>query len=289
MGKKHKHYLQQSLSSGNILHEAQNLNAHRVHFSLQSANNSSNSNRSSLKSHDSKSNKINHDNKQVRFHNNNTPFPGLQRSKSLGAADMKARRLYGAPNTIDLGNFPPQIQATIFKALEDPNQLSDRNLMELVRCIMERVLESRKFAEPGAKLCIKIIEKEKKETFLESLLNTCQQWYQERNQLLKGTPNKFPTYMAFLNEMYCQVECNCELKTHHEGVPPGLLLLTLLCKKQELPKQLDALLGAVRDAFLTAQTAPNIRKTLLQLIELSAARWQLSAPAVMYYYPGTPK
>ena len=77
--------------------------------------------------------------------------------------------------------------------------------MELVRCIMERVLESRKFAEPGAKLCIKIIEKEKKETFLESLLNTCQQWYQERNQLLKGTPNKFPTYMAFLNEMYCQV------------------------------------------------------------------------------------
>ena len=59
--------------------------------------------------------------------------------------------------------------------------------------------------------------------------------------------------------------------------------------EQELPKQLEALLGAVRDAFLTAQTAPNIRKTLLQLIELSAARWQLSAPAVMYYYPGTPK
>lgn len=59
--------------------------------------------------------------------------------------------------------------------------------------------------------------------------------------------------------------------------------------EQELPKQLETLLSGVRDAFLTAQTAPAIRKTLLQLIELSAARWQLPAPAVMYYYPGTSK
>lgn len=57
----------------------------------------------------------------------------------------------------------------------------------------------------------------------------------------------------------------------------------------ELPGQLDALLGGVRDAFLTASTPPAIRKTLLQLIELSAAKWQLPAPAVMYYYPGTCK
>lgn len=59
--------------------------------------------------------------------------------------------------------------------------------------------------------------------------------------------------------------------------------------EQELPTQLDLLLNGVRDAFLTAQTVPSIRKTLLQLIELSAAKWQLPAPAVMYYYPGTYK
>lgn len=157
---------------------------------------------------------------------------------------MKLRRAYGSPDSIDLGNFPPHIQVTIFKAMEgmeiehpisipnirpyernrierwpcfqkriseliliisDPNHMPGRHLMELVRQIMERVLESRKFAEPAAKLCIRIIEKEKKETFLESLLNTCQQWYQERNRVLKGTPNKFPAFMAFLNEMYCQV------------------------------------------------------------------------------------
>lgn len=77
--------------------------------------------------------------------------------------------------------------------------------MELVHHLMERVVESRKFAEPAAKLCIKIIEKENKETFLESLLNTCQQWYQERDRILKGTSPKISAFMAFLNEMYCQV------------------------------------------------------------------------------------
>ena len=30
----------------------------------------------------------------------------------------------------------------------------------------------------------------------------------------------------------------------------------------------------------------QVRKILLQLIELQAAGWQLPAPAVMYYYPG---
>lgn len=87
----------------------------------------------------------------------------------------------------------------------DPNQVPARLLMDLVRSIIERVLESRRYAEPAAKLCIKIIENEKKETFLETLLNNCQQWYQERNRFLKGTPNKFSAFMAFLNEMYCQV------------------------------------------------------------------------------------
>ena len=30
----------------------------------------------------------------------------------------------------------------------------------------------------------------------------------------------------------------------------------------------------------------QVRKTLLQLLELQAAGWQLPAEAVMYYYPG---
>lgn len=57
----------------------------------------------------------------------------------------------------------------------------------------------------------------------------------------------------------------------------------------ELPTRMNAVLAGVRDAFLTSAAIPAIRKTLLQLIELHAAQWQLPAPAIMYYYPGTNK
>jgi hypothetical protein len=53
--------------------------------------------------------------------------------------------------------------------------------------------------------------------------------------------------------------------------------------ENELPGQIPVLLASVRDAFLTTATIPAVKKTLLQLIELHASRWQLSAPAVMYY------
>merc|ERR1712037_208892 len=79
-----------------------------------------------------------------------------------------------------LGTFPPDVEATVRKAMEDPNRLGGRALMELVRTIFARVVEGQERAEPAARLCISIIEREKKETFLESLLNTCQEWYHER-------------------------------------------------------------------------------------------------------------
>lgn len=52
-----------------------------------------------------------------------------------------------------------------------------------------------------------ILQKETKETFLESLLNTCQQWYQDRARLLHDgtTCHRYSAFMTFLNEMYCQV------------------------------------------------------------------------------------
>ena len=62
------------------------------------------------------------------------------------------------------------------KAMEDPNRLGGRTLMELVKTIFTRVVEQQRMAEPAARFCISIIEREKKETFLESLLNTCQEW-----------------------------------------------------------------------------------------------------------------
>lgn len=50
----------------------------------------------------------------------------------------------------------------------------------------------------------------------------------------------------------------------------------------------DFILLQVRDAFLNSSaSAPAIRRTLLQLIELQASRWQLPGNTVLYYYPST--
>merc|ERR1711881_15641 len=121
-----------------------------------------------------------------------------------------------------LGNFAPDVEATMKQAMEDPNRLSGRSLMELVRQIFTRVVESQKMAETAARFCISIIEREKKETFLESLLNNCQEWYHERDHLLRSStspPGRWPAFMAFLNEMYGLLKRRqLQLLTKYEGV-----------------------------------------------------------------------
>lgn len=58
--------------------------------------------------------------------------------------------------------------------------------------------------------------------------------------------------------------------------------------ESQLPQQLFCLLSAVRDAFLNSSaSAPAIRRTLLQLIELQASHWQLPGNTVLYYYPSS--
>lgn len=122
--------------------------------------------------------------------NNNGTFaiPPLQRSKSLSSADAMARGLAGlglglGGEQSDIGTFSPDIQSLIDKAVDDPNQLSARNLMELTNHIMQRSIEGRRYALPTSKVCLTIIAKERKETFLEAMLNNCRQWYQEREKV----------------------------------------------------------------------------------------------------------
>lgn len=100
-----------------------------------------------------------------------------------------------------------------------------------------RIFKTR-YALPTSRFCIAIIAKEHKETFLEALLNTCRQWYQERDKVL-GTPHsiknvsrpRFTAFMAFLTEMFCQLKRRqLQLRTQCDGVPPPLVLLTLLAK-----------------------------------------------------------
>ncbi|XP_032592457.1 uncharacterized protein LOC6562425 isoform X1 [Drosophila grimshawi] len=251
----------------------------------------------------------------------------LQRSKSLSSADALTRGLaslgLGLGNEVaDIGQFSPEIQSLIETALEDPNKLNSRCLMELTSQFIKRAVESRRFALPISRLCLNIIAKEQKETFLEALLNTCRQWYQEREKLLFAiqgmkSPSRvrFTAFMAFLTEMFCQLKRRqLQLRPHSEGTPPPLVLLSLLSKccedcvrppvrslseieclfyvltcigqdmEQQLPQQLELLMSLVRDAFLNAgDAAAAIRRTLLQLIELKASHWQLPGNTVLYY------
>lgn len=272
---------------------------------------------------------------QQQSNNNNVNNPmnlaPLQRSKSLSSADTLTRGLAGlglavGPEANDIGQFSPEIQAILAKAVEDPNQLNARCLMELAMQLMHRAVDGRRYALPISRLCISIIAKEQKETLLEALLNTCRQWYQERDKVLGPPMNlknpsrpRFTAFMAFLTEMFCQLKRRqLQLRTECDGVPPPIVLLTVLGKccedcvkppvrslseieclffvltcigrdlEMHLPQQLETLLAGVRDAFLNSSaSAPAIRRTLLQLIELQASRWQLPGNTVLYYYPSS--
>jgi hypothetical protein len=103
---------------------------------------------------------------------------GLQRSKSMGAADSIKNREPGiSPEAPELGIFPGEALVLIERAvtgninhpfylalfiklhhIADPNQLSSRSLMSLVRQVLQRVIESARYAAPAAKFCISVIE-----------------------------------------------------------------------------------------------------------------------------------
>ncbi|KAL9922932.1 uncharacterized protein ACN2A1_005127 isoform 1-T8 [Glossina fuscipes fuscipes] len=337
-----------SPSGGNVLHQASNTN--RVKFApepqkmhnkshlnmmhIVHMNNALNQNYQQQQQLNAMNQYIMANNQQI---NQNGPIDShaamsvtpLQRSKSLSSADALTRGIaglgLGLGNEItDIGQFTPEVQALVDAALEDPNKLNSRSLMELSSHFIKRAVEGRRYALPISRICLNIIAKEQKETFLEAILNTCRQWYQEREKLLfliqgMKSPSRarFTAFMAFLTEMFCQLKRRqLQLRTQCEGAPPPLVLLTLLSKccedcvkppvrslseieclfyvltcigqdmEMQLPQQLELLLSMIRDAFLNASdSAPAIRRTLLQLIELQASHWQLPGNTVLYYYP----
>ncbi|XP_013145615.1 PREDICTED: uncharacterized protein LOC106108864 isoform X2 [Papilio polytes] len=303
------HALLNTTSSGNVPHATV---GPRVHFKLQP--------QQLDKKKSPPSSLSNGNGKSVRPQ---SFTPGLKRSKSLTSADTLASGMAAlglAADAGDLGAFPPDIQECIDKALDDPNSVAARTLMEAVGHLVSRAVESPRYALPAARRCIAVVEREHAETFLESLLNTCQQCYHDRDKLLGavvgGGRPRLMAFLSFLLEMYCQLRRRA---IHRRGASaqPGQVLLTLICKccedcirqpvpspsdtenlffvltyigrdlESQLPGDLERLLTAVRDAFLNTAAAPCIRRTLLQLIELHASRWQLPGCAVLYYYPSS--
>lgn len=263
----------------------------------------------------------NNNNNNSNNNNSQPPTQTLKRSKSMGASDSQnlATKLKSiVKEDIDLKVFSEEDQVNIKQAIEDPNQLPSRTLMDLVKTIMEKAVEGIKYSESIAKLCVKIIETEKNQTFLESLLNTCQQWYQERDKILRGIKagdgTRFTAFMWFLTELYGLLKRH-QIKDELESLQPELVLLSVLGKccqacvslpikclseteclffvltsigrdlETEIPQQLEQLLASVRDGFLASAGSASVRRTLLQLIELHASNWQLPGSSVLYYYP----
>lgn len=73
----------------------------------------------------------------------------LQRSKSLSSADTLTRGLASLGLGIgseanDIGMFSPEVQTAITKAIEDPNQLNARCLMDLAAQLLHRAVEGRR-------------------------------------------------------------------------------------------------------------------------------------------------
>ncbi|GAB6032647.1 hypothetical protein CHUAL_011525 [Chamberlinius hualienensis] len=161
----------------------------------------------------------------------------LKRSKSYAPGELKS-----FSNDLDLSGFSVDVQSTIKRAIQDPNQLAARQLMEIVRHLFNRVLESVRYAEPTARLCITIIQKEKNETFLESLLNSCREWYNERDRLASLVPsasnqsaqpppvkpNRWVAYVTFLYELYTRLKSRKQSPMVATNTMPSILVLTLL-------------------------------------------------------------
>lgn len=126
----------------------------------------------------------------------------LRRSKSFSHDEP-------APSALERTSFPAEYQALLKRALHDPNALSSHQLMELVRAICSKATEGIQDAEPAAQLCLSIIEKERGETFLESLLSACREWFNERDKLLRpevqlqggASPRRWTAYVCFLAEL----------------------------------------------------------------------------------------
>lgn len=138
----------------------------------------------------------------------------LKRSKSFGGKDEVFER----------EGLPPEYLGLVKKAIVDPNSLGSRQLMEVVRVLCNKAVESIQSAQSTAEMCFTIIEREKGETFLESLLNSCREWYNERDKLLRSPllgsssggssgSRRWTAFISFLMELYLRLKSH---QRHHQ-------------------------------------------------------------------------
>lgn len=210
-----------------------------------------------------------------------------------------------------------KLDHTILKlAIEDPNQLSSEKLSNSVQILMEMIVKGTISLETGMRFITCIVDKEKKEAFFVSLIKTCQQLYEDRDRILRGKKTEngtfFTNFIRFLIKIYLYFK-QTETKQGFKTLELKKVLLAVILKccqacvsfpvqclleveclffvltsigsdlEVEFPKNMKQLLVRVRNGFLENSTSAEVRRILLQVIEMSASSWELSESSKLYY------
>lgn len=123
-----------------------------IHATAHASNNNSSFQAQNSNTNNNPQSSISNNNTTTNIINaNNNPMnvAPLQRSKSLSSADTLTRGLAGlglavGPEGNDIGQFPPEIQLIVHRAVDDPNTLNARCLMELATHLMHRAVDGRR-------------------------------------------------------------------------------------------------------------------------------------------------
>lgn len=84
----------------------------------------------------------------------------------------------------------PHCEAIVRKATSAPDSLTSVEMEELVRAICQKAAEDSENAWPAANLCLSIIAKQPKPKFIDCLLRSCKEWFEQRAERLPRTTRK---------------------------------------------------------------------------------------------------
>lgn len=297
--------LQHIKSSGNILLE----NNNKVHFKVPSP--------------DKIAQKLSAVKEKKKMNLKQTAA-NLKRSKSFNATDalmeLEATLSSCTVSFNEYHLFPTKLQGLIKLAVENTNQMIDKDKIILGRAIVEHSLSDKKMAFPCARISVLIMDQDTSGAYLDSVMNTCQMLYQLKQMSALADSTKFMAFMAFLVEIFSQLKrSKTQLKLMSDcSISSKIIFLDLIARccedilleneihslpeieclflaltsvgrdiQIELPNIFARLFDIVREVLLKSNSGLQVQKNLLQLIELRAANWQLPISALNYYYPKT--
>lgn len=116
---------------------------------------------------------------------------------------------------VDIGNYIPEAQQYILKALKDPSEVTSFYLTKVAECIVNRAYEDRGYYKTAAKMCQVISQKEKQSEslamipcypFRVGIVNTIHTLYEQRHEMYDASTTYWIEFTQFVAEIYAQVK-----------------------------------------------------------------------------------